>query len=56
MIYFSKVRILLHTTKQIVLSFQKKATMDFVFVFLTGWVMDTLLSFVAFIVYEGLLN
>ena len=30
--------------------------MDFVFVFLTGWVMDTLLSFVAFIVYEELLS
>ncbi len=30
--------------------------MDFVFVSLTRWVMDTLLSFVAFIVYEGLLN
>lgn len=30
--------------------------MDFVFVPLTGWVMDTLLSFVAFIVYEELLN
>ena len=30
--------------------------MDFVFVSLTRWVGDTLLSFVAFIVYEGLLN
>lgn len=30
--------------------------MDFVFVSLTRWVMDTLLSFVAFIVYEGLLS
>ena len=30
--------------------------MDFVFVSLTGCVMDTLLSFVAFIVYEELLN
>lgn len=30
--------------------------MDFVFVSLIGCVMDTLLSFVAFIVYEGVLN
>lgn len=30
--------------------------MDFVFVSLTGLVMDTLLSFVAFIVYKRLLN
>lgn len=30
--------------------------MDFVFVSLTGLVMDTLLSFVAFIVYKGLLS
>lgn len=30
--------------------------MDFVFVSSTGWVMDTLLSFVAFIVYEELLS
>ena len=30
--------------------FKKKATRDIVIVSLTGWVMDTLLSFVAFIV------
>ena len=30
--------------------------MDFVFVSLTGLVMDTLLSFVAFIVYKVLLS
>lgn len=30
--------------------FKKKATRDIVFVSLTGWVGDTLLSFVAFIV------